>query len=85
MSSKKAPWQFKLLAGLCVAGLLLAGCTAGTTSHRTTTVPAGALTLVAFDSCDDLLNGLRAAAKNTATSSPIRPCGRKLMMNEMNM
>ena len=50
------------------AGLLLAGCTAsGTTGNRTTTVPAGALRLVAFDSCDDLLAGLRAAAKNTVT------------------
>ena len=50
-------------------GLLLAGCTAsGTTGNRTTTVPAGALRLVAFDSCDDLLAGLRAAAKNTVTA-----------------
>jgi hypothetical protein len=54
-------------AAAVVASLLLAGCTAGGTSHGTTTVPAGALTLVAFDSCDDLLNGLRAAAKSTVT------------------
>jgi hypothetical protein len=54
-------------AAAVVAGLLLAGCTGGTTSHRTTSVPAGALTLVAFDSCDDLLNGLRAAAKSTVS------------------
>jgi hypothetical protein len=55
-------------AAALAAGLLLAGCgTSGTTGNRTTTVPAGALRLVAFDSCDDLLAGLRAATKNTVT------------------
>ncbi len=49
------------------AGLLIAGCGAAGNGHRITTVPAGAITLVAFDSCDDLLSGLRAAAKITVT------------------
>jgi hypothetical protein len=54
-------------AAALAAGLLLAGCTAAPTRHGTTTVPAGALKLVAFGSCDDLLAGLRAAAKGTVT------------------
>ncbi len=54
------------VAGALAAGLLfLAGCTATAKPHPSTHVPAGALTLVAFSSCDDLLDGLRAAAKAT--------------------
>jgi hypothetical protein len=54
-------------AATLAAGLLLAGCTATGNQPHTTTLPAGALKLVAFGSCDDLLAGLRAAAKETVT------------------
>ena len=55
-------------AAVSVAGLRSPAATAGAERPTaTTTVPAGAITLVAFDSCDDLLNGLRAAAKSTVT------------------
>ena len=47
---------------LVVFGLGTSGCTGGLTSFRTPT-SLGALSLVAFNSCDDALQGLRQAAE----------------------
>ena len=51
-----------LTAMVLALGLLAAGCS----SHRTSTIPhsfaPGTFRLIAFDSCDDALNGLRSAA-----------------------
>src|SRR5262249_47667291 len=47
---------------LVVFGLGTAGCTGGLSSFRTPT-SLGALSLVAFNSCDDALQGLRHAAQ----------------------
>jgi hypothetical protein len=43
--------------------LLVSGCTSHGTTGTDRALPAGAVKLVAFDSCDDLLKGLRTAAK----------------------
>jgi uncharacterized secreted protein with C-terminal beta-propeller domain len=52
---------------LGTAIFLLAGCTGGSGGNTTTFqdpgVPTGTFRLVAFDTCDDLLKGLRGAAK----------------------
>ena len=45
-----------------VAGLGLVGCSGGPGSSRTSDPPAGSMSLVAFQSCDDALTGLRHAA-----------------------
>ena len=57
------------LAATCTAlsaVLLLSACTrdnSGPIPFRDPVVPAGAIKLVAFDNCADVLNGLRAAAR----------------------
>ena len=56
----------RFLAGLSAAGLLLSSCTGGASNGRAFNdagVPAGGLRLVAFDSCAELVDGLRSAAK----------------------
>ena len=53
--TRAAHWS---VAGLL---LLLTGCSS--TLHHEPTFPAGSIRLVAFASCDDLLNGVRTAAK----------------------
>ena len=54
--TRSARWSVASLA------LLLAGCTSG--AARTPVEPQAAIRLVAFSSCDDLLTGVRAAAKS---------------------
>jgi hypothetical protein len=55
--------RFTVAAFAIMAGLGLAGCTDGHWIVRTSAVPAGSMSLVAFRSCDDALSGLRNAAK----------------------
>ncbi|MEV4754038.1 beta-propeller domain-containing protein [Micromonospora sp. NPDC049559] len=50
-------------AGAAAALVLLAGCTSQPAPRRDPAPPVGRLQLVAFDSCDEALAGLRAAAK----------------------
>ncbi|GAB1643936.1 beta-propeller domain-containing protein [Krasilnikovia sp. MM14-A1259] len=57
-------WTRLLLCGALAATAPLTGCTAQPTPPRPTgTAAAGSLRLVAFDSCDQLLNDLRTHAK----------------------
>src|SRR5215467_10698267 len=57
------PSRWPLVASMLVVfGLGTSGCTGGLTSFRTPT-SLGALSLVAFNSCDDALQGLRQAAE----------------------
>jgi hypothetical protein len=64
-----------LAVGLAVcAGLgVLSGCTAPAIGYIDPAVPAGSFQLVAFDSCDDALTGLRTAAKAIVTPYGLGP------------